>query len=94
MSQTVSFIDLSEVMERLGFEAYEREFIYNTAFNEISWGDASYTLIENNWTLDCIVDYYEAYHRENIANKSMTEQMLRDKFWQIVGEQDYINMEG
>lgn len=94
MSQTVSFVNIADVMDHLGFEHYEIDHIYETAFDHVSYGDALYTLIGNQEALSCILNGYHDYHIKHIANKAFTSSEVIQKFWQIVGEQDYINMEG
>jgi len=37
--------------------------------------------------------YYEDYHKNVIANKSMTREDFAKKFWEIVDDADYINLE-
>lgn len=90
---TVTFVNLSDIYDHLELTNAEVEWIADKAWTGVSFGDASFTLIGNHFALDCMSDAYEDYHKNVIANKSMTQKDFADKFWQVVGEWDYINME-
>jgi hypothetical protein len=40
-----------------------------------------------------MLEAYEHYHQKVIANKSMTRDDFANKFWEIVDDADYINLE-
>lgn len=91
---TVTFVNISDVYDHLGLTDDEITFIVNNAWRGVTYGDAHYTLIENVFALHYMVQAYEDYHLEVIANKSMTRDDFRRKFWEVVDSDDYINLEG
>ena len=90
---TVSLVNISDIYTHLKLTNQEVEWIDGMAWNNVSYGDAEYTLIGNVFALDCMLDGYEDYHKHVIANKSMTRDDFCDKFWEIVNDADYINLE-
>ena len=90
---TVTCIDLSDIYTHLELADYEVEWIDNVAWSNVSYGDADFTLIGNLFALELLLDGYEDYHKNNIANKSMTREDFTNKFWEIVDDADYINLE-
>lgn len=104
MQQTVTFVDFWRVLDHIGFEDDLRDFIYEYGFDGVTWGDSAYTLIGNNLALDCIqtavVSYYhertlaEDMDREEFPDHVWSQEDIAEKFWQVVGQDDYINMEG
>ena len=91
---TVTFVNLSDIYDQLELTHQEVEWIADRGFDCVSYGDAFATLIGNRYALDCMVEAYEDYHKNVIANKSMTKQDFCDKFWEVVDSDDYINLEG
>jgi len=91
---TVTFVNLSDIYDHLELTHQEVEWIADSGFDCVSYGDAFATLIGNRYALDCMVEAYEGYHKNVIANKSMTKQGFCDKFWEVVDSGDYINLEG
>jgi hypothetical protein len=101
---TVTFVDVSEVYSKLGFTEDLAEYVYQVGFSNVSFGDADFTLVGNNVALECIVEgvfsYYDFLNAEdaepsrNIPAKVWNEEELRAAFWQVVGKDDYINLEG
>jgi hypothetical protein len=77
----------------MGLTDDEVDFIADNAWNNVSFGDATYTLVGNVYALDQMLDAYEDYHLSPLVNKSMTRDEFANKFWEIVGEADYINLE-
>jgi hypothetical protein len=90
---TVTFVDLSAIYDHLELTHQEVEWIADKGFDCVSFGDTYATLIGNRYALDCMVEAYEDYHRDVIANKSMTKDDFIRKYWEIVGSDDYINLE-
>lgn len=89
MRQTVSFVNITDVMHMLG-EALGEDFLARQDvweyFNGVSYGDASYTLVGNNFALAILQDYMHNIHY-------IDADVVAQRFWELVGEQDYINME-
>lgn len=90
---TKTFMDISDLYAYLGLTDYEIDHIADLAWRNNSYGDATYTLVKSVYALDQMLDAYENYHRNHIANKSMTAEDFRSKFWQLVEKDDYINLE-
>lgn len=89
---TATFVHLSDVYDYLELTNQEVEWIADKAWSGVSF-DAAYTLIGNVFALDCMLEAYEDYHKNVIANKSMTREDFAKKFWEIVDDADYINLE-
>jgi hypothetical protein len=90
---TKTFMDISDLYAYLGLTDDEIDFFGDNAWTEVSYGDAPFTLITSEYALDRMVDAYEDYHNTVIVNKSMTAEDFRNKFWQLVEKDDYINLE-
>ena len=90
---TVSLVNISDIYDHLELSNHEVEWIADKAWSNVSYGDSSYTLVGNAFALDCMVEAYEDYHTHVIANKSMTRDDFANKFWEIVDDADYINLE-
>lgn len=90
---TVTLVNISDVYDHLGLTDYEVEWIADTAWTDVSFGDANYTLVGNVYALDQMLEAYEDYHKNVIANKSMTRDDFANKFWEITDDADYINLE-
>ena len=90
---TVTLVNISDVYDHLGLTDYEIDHIANLAWRSNSYGDATYTLVGNVYALDRMLYEYEDYHKNVIANKSMTRDDFANKFWEIVDDADYINLE-
>lgn len=95
LTTTVTFADLSTVYEHLGLTSDEVEWFDQTAWNNISYGDAFATLVGCRHALDRMVEAYESYHTTVITNKSMTRESFSAKFWELADTNDfqYINLE-
>ena len=90
---TVTFIDISDIYDQLELSNEEVEWIADVGLKNVSYGDAMFTLVGNVFALDCLLEGYEDYHKNNIANKSMTRDDFANKFWEVVDTADYINLE-
>jgi len=85
---TCSFVHVWDVLAHIGYSQDEQTEILDIGFSNVSWGDAPYTLIGNNFCLDCII----------IANMGLDEpldpEVILTRFWEVVQPDDYVNMEG
>lgn len=90
---TVTFVNVSDIYNHLQLTHDEVKYIDDWGFDCISYGDAFATLISNRYALDCMVEAYEKYHTEVIANKSMTKDDFMRKFWEVVDSECFINLE-
>ena len=83
----VGFVNLVDVLEHIGYTQEEQEEILDAGFSNITWGDAVYTLIGNNFALHCL-------HAGNMyLDTPLAEDAVNMWFWEVVGQDDYINME-
>lgn len=96
-NKTVSFVNLTEVLDGIGFNSEDIEYILDFGFRNVSFGDASYTLIGNNFALECILDALPDLiddSDEYIPSRSIiTQEDVVTKYWELVGQDDYVNLE-
>ena len=84
---TVSFVNIDQVLEHMGYSEDEQDQILDAGFSNVSWGDALYTLIGNKFALHCI-------HAGNVyLDTPLAEDAVTMRYWEVVGQEDYINME-
>ena len=62
--ESVSFVSLWDVLDYMEFRDAEVEAISDFGLSNVSFGDAAYTLIGNNYALHLIQDSIEAYYDE------------------------------
>lgn len=91
---TVTCVSFSSLTAYLGLTDDEVQAICDYGFSNVSWGDADYTLIGNNFALECIVSGLLSYYDETDTEPRVTEQEVRTKYWEIVERNDYIDLEG
>ena len=102
--ESVSFVSLWDVLDYMEFREAELEAISDFGLGNVSFGDATYTLIGNNYALSLIQDSLEAYYDEMdsleadnpsrmIPARIYTRKEIADLFWAVVGQDDYINLE-
>ena len=84
---TVSFLNVDQVLSHIGYSEDEQEQILDYGFSNVSWGDAVYTLIGNNFALDCIIG-------GNLGlDEPFNPELIRVRYWEMVGQEDFINLE-
>ena len=83
----VGFVNISDVLEHMGYTEDEQEEILDAGFYTVTWGDAVYTLIGNNFALHCI------HSGNTFLDTPLAEDAVTMRFWEAVGQDDYINME-
>lgn len=104
MRKTTSFVSFLDIAQHIGLTQEEVDAVCDIGFSNVSWGDADYTLIGNNYALECILGglltYYDILNDNDgdlpsraIPERTLTAQEVRTKFWEIVGKNDYVNME-
>lgn len=97
-------VDISEVYDYLELDNDEVDWIADRGFDCVSYGDAMATLIENVFALSCIVDGLMSYYDWLNENKGsipsrllpariLSKEEIEKKFWELVGNDDYINLE-
>jgi len=98
---TVTFVDASELYHNLGLTDDQVRHVDQTGFSNVSFGDADITLVGNVFALDCIweglQDYHEMLNAENpgepLPGLLYSQETFTEKYWELVGEADYINLE-
>jgi hypothetical protein len=81
------FVNISDVLEHMGYSEDEQDELLDAGFSNVSWGDAVYTLIGNKFALHCI-------HAGNVyLDTPLAEDAVNMRYWEVVGQDDYINME-
>ena len=104
--KTLTVISIWDILDHIGFTAEEVEAISEYGLDGVSFGDATYTLIGNNFALDCIQSAMWSYYQElNDSDDGMgtpsrdipahvwSKEEIAEKFWAVVNEDDYINLE-
>ena len=102
--KNLTAISLWDILDYMEFRQAEQEAISDFGLSNVSFGDATYTLIGNNYALSLIQDSIMAYYDEleslegdnpsrMIPARIYTRQDIADMFWAVVGEDDYINLE-
>lgn len=101
--KVVGLVSLWDVLDHIGFSEGEVEAIADFGLSGVSFGDATYTLIGNNYALNLIQEsiatYYDELnsgdfpHSRSIPPHLYTPEEIAEIFWGVVGEDDYINLE-
>lgn len=102
--KTLTVISFWDILDYMEFRDAEVEAIGDFGLSNVSFGDATYTLIGNNYALAIIQDSLEAYYDEMesleadnpsrmIPARIYTRKDIADMFWAVVNEDDYINLE-
>ena len=102
--KTLTVISIWDILDYMELRDEEVDAISDYGLSGVSFGDATYTLIGNNFALDCIVNGLEAYYDEfeslegdhpsrMIPARFYTRKDIEEMFWKVVDEDDYINLE-
>jgi hypothetical protein len=101
--KTLTVISFWDILDHIGFGDGEVEAISDYGLSGVSFGDATYTLIGNNYALhliqESIATYYDELnsgdfpHSRSIPPHLYTPEEIATIFWGVVGEDDYINLE-
>lgn len=102
--KTLTAISLWDILDYMEFRQEEQDAVSDFGLSNVSFGDAAYTLIGNNFALsliqDSIMEYYdelESLEGDNpsrmIPARIYTRKEIADMFWAVVNEDDYINLE-
>ena len=102
--KNLTVISLWDILDYMELRDEEVEAISDYGLSGVSFGDATYTLIGNNFALDCIVNGLESYYDEleslegdnpsrMIPTRIYTRKDIEEMFWKVVDEDDYINLE-
>jgi len=91
----VSFVSMWDVLAHIGFSEEEVNAIAEIGLSGVSYGDAIYTLIGNNYALSLIQESIATFYDEGSVNLPhlYTAEEIAEMFWGVVGQDDYINVE-
>lgn len=92
----VSYINVNKVLNVIckdispidGYMDVQEELL-DRAFDWVSFGDASYTLVGNNIFIESVLQHMKHFY--SLSDSQLDD--IRKKFWSIVEDQVYINME-
>ena len=103
---TINAVSLWDILDYMELREEEVQAISDYGLSNVSWGDSMFTLIGNNFALDCIVNGLLAYYDElqmdadeygqpsrSLPARLYTRKDIEEMFWAVVGEDDYINLE-
>ena len=101
--KNLTVISFWDILDHIGFGDGEVEAISDYGLSGVSFGDAAYTLIGNNYALhliqESIATYYDELnsgdfpHSRSIPPHLYTPEEIAEIFWGVVGEDDYIDLE-
>jgi hypothetical protein len=101
------FIDFEDVLEYIGFNEDEKDAIYDYVFSQhMSAEYVAYTIVRNHDALEGITSAMWSYYREvadmadeykqltrSVPTPTFTTDEIRTKFWEIVRDGEFINLE-
>ena len=103
---TINAVSLWDILDHMELRDEEVQAISDYGLSNVTWGDSMFTLIGNNFALDCIVNGLMAYYDElqmdadeygqpsrSLPARLYTRKDIEEMFWAVVGEDDYINLE-
>lgn len=104
---TVSFVTLHDVFAYMELREEEISAVLAYGFNDVTWGDAVYTLIHGDDALERIVQGMFSYYDEleadadeygqpsrSLPARIYSRRAITEYFYQVVRHGDYINLEG
>lgn len=87
-SQSLSCVNVSDIMKLLGFNAEEQEDLFSGYLDWVSYGDAQYTLVGNVEFIHSIMDYLDSIGRNDEEIGAIV-----NAYWENISKEDFINME-
>jgi len=103
---TINAVSLWDILDYMELREEEVQAISDFGLSNVSFGDSMFTLIGNNFALDCIVNGLEAYYDElqmdadeygqpsrSLPARIYTRKDITEMFWQVVNEDDYVDLE-
>ena len=103
--KTLTFINFEDVLEYIGFGEDEKDAIYDYVFcQHMSAGYVAYTIVRNHDALEGITSAMWSYYNElslndgDIPSRMIPEHIfttdeIRTKFWELVRDGEFINLE-
>ena len=103
---TINAVSLWDILDFMEFTDEEVEAISDYGLSNVSYGDSLFTLIGNNFALDCIVngllDYYDELQSltdeygqpsRSLPARMYTREDITEMFWKVVDKDDYVDLE-
>jgi hypothetical protein len=103
---TINAVSLWDILDFMELRDEEVQAISDYGLSNVSWGDSMFTLIGNNFALDCIVNGLMAYYDElqmdadeygqpsrSLPARVYTRQDITEMFWKVVNKDDYVDLE-
>ena len=103
---TINAVSLWDILDFMELRDEEVQAISDFGLSNVSFGDSMFTLIGNNFALDCIVNGLEAYYDElqmdadeygqpsrSLPARIYTRNDITEMFWKVVDKDDYVDLE-
>ena len=103
---TINAVSLWDILDYMELTEDEVTAISDYGLSNVTWGDSMFTLIGNNFALDCIVTGLEAYYDElqaqadefgqpsrSLPARMYTREDITEMFWKVVDKDDYVDLE-
>jgi len=103
---TINAVSLWDILDHMELRDEEVQAISDYGLSNVSWGDSMFTLIGNNFALDCIVNGLMAYYDEfqmdadeygqpsrSLPARLYTRKDIEEMFWKVVDKDDYVDLE-
>ena len=87
--QTLTYANLSDVLSAIALDTDLALDLAAEAFDNVSYGDASFTLIPAHQALENICEA-----NQYLYIPDMTDRNVAELFYDVVGQAEYINLEG
>ena len=89
---TVSYVNIGDLLTELGILSKDdREDLLSFYFDWVTYGDATYTMVSNDQVIDTLVYYWRDWPDTEVSVTEIQQKVA--KFWELVSESDYVNME-
>lgn len=93
-SQSVSVLNLSDVLAFMGFDDNQQYDIIEGGFTDnVTWGDSDFTLVNARRALVNIQNGVDTLSEFEGGSRIPDSTDIAYKFWGVVSETDYINVE-
>ena len=92
MFHTVKYVNLSEVLEAVGYSDLAQDEDFMMYMDWATWGTNAFSLVGKSAVLDSIIELLESYKDQTFGVDQC--KSLEAKFWAFVGTNEYINLEG
>ena len=103
---TINAVSLWDILDFMELRDEEVQAFSDFGLSNVSFGDSMFTLIGNNFALDCIVNGLEAYYDElqssadeygqpsrSLPARMYTRKDITEMFWKVVDKDDYVDLE-